>query len=262
MRECFDVEPLDYVERLVFVATPHHGSFLATRWYSRLFAKLIAVPGEVTGVATRLFSSTAHERLPPGMEPRVPTSLDNMDPKSPFLRYLAAAPIDARIRAHSIIPIGDAEEPAGANDGVVEYESAHIEGVEPAVHCVPAGDRHLDQRQEDQHRRTEHEDVRACQVRDRRHELVERVKSSGLENSPIKRMRWDKRVTSRSSGQPDETLSWFSATTFGCHTSFPSRLRRPAAEGSASRGSCQRSETMTSAVKTCRVLSTWVRSWR
>ncbi|MEQ1892165.1 MAG: alpha/beta fold hydrolase [Planctomycetota bacterium] len=137
MRECFDVEPLDYVERLVFVATPHHGSFLATRWYSRLFAKLIAVPGEVTGVATRLFSSTAHERLPPGMEPRVPTSLDNMDPKSHFLRFLAATPLDPRIRAHSIIPIGDAEEPAGANDGVVEYESAHIEGVESEL-LVPS----------------------------------------------------------------------------------------------------------------------------
>ena len=125
------------VERLVFVATPHHGSFLATRWYSRLFAKLIAVPGEVTGVATRLFSSTARERLPPGMEPRVPTSLDNMDPKSPFLRLLAATPIEPRIRAHSIIPIGDAEVPEGADDGVVEYESAHIEGVESEL-LVPS----------------------------------------------------------------------------------------------------------------------------
>lgn len=148
MRECLDLEPLDYVERLVFVATPHHGSFQAERWYSRLLAKLIAVPGEVTGLATRLFSSTARERLPPGMEPRVPTSLDNMNPKSPFLRFLAATPIDPGIKAHSIIPIGDAEEPAGANDGVVEYESAHIEGVEsemlvPSRHSCQAHPRTL-----------------------------------------------------------------------------------------------------------------------
>jgi pimeloyl-ACP methyl ester carboxylesterase len=137
MRQCFDVRPLPQVERLVFVATPHQGSFLATRWYSRLFAKLIAVPGEITGLAHNVLGKVPRERLPKEMESRVPTSLDNMDPKSPFLRYLAKTPIDARIRAHSIIPIGDAEEPAGADDGVVEYESAHIEGVESEL-LVPS----------------------------------------------------------------------------------------------------------------------------
>jgi hypothetical protein len=71
------------------------------------------------------------------MESRVPTSLDNMDPKSPFLRFLAKTPIDPGIHAHSIIPIGNAKEPAGADDGVVEYESAHLEGVESEL-LVPS----------------------------------------------------------------------------------------------------------------------------
>jgi pimeloyl-ACP methyl ester carboxylesterase len=137
MRECFDLEPMPQVERLVFVATPHHGSFLATRWYSRLFAKLIAVPGEVTGLAHNVLGRVPRERLPKGMESRVPTSLDNMDPKSPFLRFLAKTPIDPGIHAHSIIPIGNAKEPAGADDGVVEYESAHLEGVESEL-LVPS----------------------------------------------------------------------------------------------------------------------------
>jgi pimeloyl-ACP methyl ester carboxylesterase len=137
MRECFDIQPLPCVERLVFLATPHRGSFLATRWYSRLFARLIAVPGEIGSVAGKIAGAVPQERLPPGMEERVPTSLDNMDPDNPTMQYLAGIPVDPRIRTHSIIPIGDAEEPAGADDGVVEYESAHLEGVDSEI-LVPS----------------------------------------------------------------------------------------------------------------------------
>ena len=137
LRECFDVEPLPYVERLVFLATPHRGSFLASRWYSRLFARLIAVPGELGSLAGRVAGSVPRERLPTGMERRVPTSLDNMDPGNKVMGYLADIPIDPRIQAHSIIPIGNAKEPAGADDGVVKYESAHLAGVASEV-LVPS----------------------------------------------------------------------------------------------------------------------------
>jgi pimeloyl-ACP methyl ester carboxylesterase len=138
MRECFDVRPLPYVERLVFLATPHRGSFQAARWYSRLFARLIAVPGEIGSLASQIAGSVPRDHLPPGLEERVPTSLDNMDPGNPVMRYLSDLPIDPRIHAHSIIPIGDAKEPAGADDGVVEYESAHLEGVDSEI-LVPSG---------------------------------------------------------------------------------------------------------------------------
>jgi hypothetical protein len=61
-----------------------------------------------------------------------------MDPASPFVRYLAELPIDPRIHAHSIVPIGKAESADGADDGVVSYASAHLDGVESEV-LVPAG---------------------------------------------------------------------------------------------------------------------------
>ena len=138
LRRCFDVEPLPFVDRLVFMATPHGGSFLAARWYSRFLAKLIAVPGELEKTTHRIVRRVPKERLPQGMATRVPTSLDNMDPANTFLGLLRETPIDPRIHAHSIIPIGDAEEPAGADDGVVEYESAHLEGVDSEM-LVPSG---------------------------------------------------------------------------------------------------------------------------
>ena len=137
LRECLDIRPLPYVERLVFLATPHRGSFLAAKWFSRLFASLIAVPGEIGSLTDQIAGTVPRERLPPGMEERVPTSLDNMDPDNPVMNYLADIPIDPRIHAHSIIPIGDAAEPAGADDGVVEYESAHLEGVDSEI-LVPS----------------------------------------------------------------------------------------------------------------------------
>ena len=138
VRRCFEFEPLPTVDRLVFVATPHRGSFLAASWFARSIAKLIAMPGEVEGAARRVLAHVPSERLPPGLQDRIPTSLENMDPASPFVRYLAELPIDPRIHAHSIIPIGKAESTDGADDGVVSYASAHLEGVESEV-LVPAG---------------------------------------------------------------------------------------------------------------------------
>jgi triacylglycerol esterase/lipase EstA (alpha/beta hydrolase family) len=138
VRRCFDFEPLPTVDRLVFLATPHRGSFLAAGWFMRSIAKLIALPGEVEGAARRVLTRVPSERLPPGMQDRIPTSLENMDPASPFVRYLAELPIDPRVHLHSIIPIGKAESTKGANDGVVSYASAHLAGAESEV-LVPAG---------------------------------------------------------------------------------------------------------------------------
>ncbi len=129
LHQCFDLEPLPFVGRVVFVATPHRGSYIAGSWFSRLLAKLISVPGEVANTSQQIVRQVPRTRLPGGMESHVPTSLDNMNPGNPVLLVLAETPIDPRVEVHSIIPIGDASEPAGASDGVVKYESAHLEGV-------------------------------------------------------------------------------------------------------------------------------------
>ena len=88
--------------------------------------------------ARRVLTGVQKERRPPGLQGRIPTSLENMDPASPFVRYLAALPIDSRIHTHSIIPIRKAVSTDGAHDGVVTYASAHLDGVESEV-LVPAG---------------------------------------------------------------------------------------------------------------------------
>jgi hypothetical protein len=56
-----------------------------------------------------------------------------MDPAQPFIKTLAPIPVAEGITAHSIIAVqGDGPIQTGG-DGVVKYESAHIEGVESEV---------------------------------------------------------------------------------------------------------------------------------
>jgi len=130
LRSAIVFDPVPEVERLVFVCTPHGGSFLADRRFSSWIAKMIALPREVTDIGERLLAN--EKALPKELEARIPTSLDNMKASNPFLKLLERSPIAPGVKAHSIIAIGDADpaHPEKADDGVVAYSSAHIEGVE------------------------------------------------------------------------------------------------------------------------------------
>jgi pimeloyl-ACP methyl ester carboxylesterase len=122
------VKPLPFVRRVVFIATPHRGSFLAS-WnlVRRLFAKLLSLPQRVTQLTKSLV--TANPDIFAADVGSV-TALDNMDPRHRFVRTLSEIPIAPGVAANSIIPVkGDGPIETG-NDGVVEYSSAHIDGVE------------------------------------------------------------------------------------------------------------------------------------
>lgn len=141
LRRVLEFEPVPWVKRVVFLSTPHRGSFLATKWYSRLLAKMIELPRDVTDLGINLLKR--QERLPPELRGRMPTSLDNMNPENPYLVNLLATPIAPGVESHSIIAIGsadadDPEELAEADDGVVSYASAHIDGV-ASEFLVPSG---------------------------------------------------------------------------------------------------------------------------
>jgi len=138
LRGMFDVDPSPYVERLVYIATPHRGSFLAQYWFARTLAKMIAVPGELLQTAENLRKKLPPDELPKSLKSRVSTSLDNMNPNSPFLKLLLGTEISSEIHQHSIIAIGKSDSPEGADDGVVAYRSAHIDDVDSEI-LVPSG---------------------------------------------------------------------------------------------------------------------------
>lgn len=124
------VEPLPFVDRLIFISTPHRGSYLAgPQIVRRLAARLIQIPSDIIETTTELAGLRRSMSSEISFQ-RVPTSIDNMSPGHPFIRALAKMPVVEGVHAHSIIAVkGDGPVESG-NDGVVKYSSAHIEGVE------------------------------------------------------------------------------------------------------------------------------------
>ena len=113
--------------RVIFVATPHRGSYQATGWALNLLRRIINLPGTLVSQFGDLIKQD--EGLGQLKMTQLPTSVDNMSPGHPFLRALAATSIDPHVTAHSIIAVLGDGPITGKTDGVVAYESAHLEGV-------------------------------------------------------------------------------------------------------------------------------------
>ena len=128
LRNVAFVKPLPFVRRVVFLATPHRGSYLAgPQLVQRLAQRLVRLPSDVVRVGADLATIGPTGTLATG---RVATSIDNMSPRHRFIRALAKIPVSPAVTAHSIISVNDDRPLDKASDGVVKYESAHIEGVE------------------------------------------------------------------------------------------------------------------------------------
>jgi pimeloyl-ACP methyl ester carboxylesterase len=123
------VEPSPYVSRVVFVSTPHRGSFVAgRRIIANLVRRLLTLPSTLTGLGAELARNADAAVSPAGLF--VPSAVDNMSPRNTFVRTLQGIPLAPTVKAHSIISVeGDGPIESG-DDGVVQYSSAHIEGVE------------------------------------------------------------------------------------------------------------------------------------
>jgi pimeloyl-ACP methyl ester carboxylesterase len=119
-------EPLPFVKRVVFVATPHRGSYRVGSLVLGLVRRLVRLPGDfVAGVQ----DAAAHGLVSAQALSSIPTAVDNMRPGHRFVQTLASLPIAEGVTTHSIIAVRGVGPPARLNDGVVAYESAHIDGV-------------------------------------------------------------------------------------------------------------------------------------
>lgn len=129
LQDALFVKPLPFVERVVFISTPHQGSYLAgPELVRRLAQRLIRLPGDLVGLSADLTGLSQEGAMLSGQ--RLPTSIDNMSPGHPFIRALSSIPVDPRVKAHSIIPVEQEDDILDGDDGVVKYRSAHIEPVE------------------------------------------------------------------------------------------------------------------------------------
>lgn len=128
-RRSLFVTPLPFVKRVVFISTPHRGSYVAGLRLGRIASWLVTLPGDLTQRTLTTLTQNQDKLLTQQLA-KLPTSIDNMNPSHPFIKTLASIPVANGITAHSIIAVqGDGPVETGG-DGIVKYESAHIEGVE------------------------------------------------------------------------------------------------------------------------------------
>lgn len=125
-------KPLPFVSRVVFISTPHRGSFLSKNWIRTLVLKMVTLPQGVLQSTANLMRTVAQLGVSEAHAQQVisMTSLDVMSPNNPALQTLADIPLAPGIKGHSIVAIDGDETPPDGDDGVVKYTSAHVDYVE------------------------------------------------------------------------------------------------------------------------------------
>lgn len=142
LRSYLEYQPNPYVSRVIFVATPHRGSSLAAGTFGAIGRGLVNLPNHIMSDAVSMLQGEAPEHGPLAdmLRRGVPTSIDNLSPKSKFVQTSINLPLRPGLHVHSIIgnkkqkPLND---PA-CSDGFVPYTSAHLDGVE-SEKIVPYG---------------------------------------------------------------------------------------------------------------------------
>jgi len=127
LRRSMFVEPLPFVTEVIFICTPHRGSFLAENFLGRIARRLVTFPATLTKVGVEMVKLNPTGAVQTAWH--LPTAIDNMDWSNPFLRTLYALPIAPGVEAHSIVAVQGDGPPEQGDDGVVKYTSAHLAGV-------------------------------------------------------------------------------------------------------------------------------------
>ncbi|MEI6085603.1 MAG: hypothetical protein WCS70_15060 [Verrucomicrobiota bacterium] len=135
LQSCMFISTSPYIRRVVFISTPHRGSYRARGFIEKLANHLISLPGTILSFGTDLFNENPElKALDPGG--RIANSIDNQSPKSPLLKALVEIPLAPDVIGHSIIPDTQTNNNVTASDGVVMYSSAHLEGMQSEFRMI------------------------------------------------------------------------------------------------------------------------------
>jgi pimeloyl-ACP methyl ester carboxylesterase len=128
LREAVFIKPLPNVRRVVFIATPHRGSYLAEYSVAELLGRFLTLPARIIETGAELARNAGDFKVSP--RSLGSGSLFGMTPKNPVIQTMAGTPVAPGVHAHSIIAVAGAGPVEGSNDGVVEYSSSHLDGVD------------------------------------------------------------------------------------------------------------------------------------
>jgi pimeloyl-ACP methyl ester carboxylesterase len=119
-------DALPFVQRVVFLGTPHRGSEYSRRPIGRVSSSLISEPDKYTDLLNELVKDNpkAFDRR---QFRRLPTSIDTLEPDAPVLLALLAMKPRPGVTFHSIIGTNRPVPPLNSTDGVVAYRSSHVD---------------------------------------------------------------------------------------------------------------------------------------
>jgi len=125
LRRTLFLQPLPFVRRVIFIATPHRGSYEAGSWIAHQVAGFASLPKGFVDVMKDLVTGN------PGVVTLslggLPRSINDMTPGNSFVQALAATPVAPGIPVHSIVAVSGNKPLAEDDDGIVKYESAHLD---------------------------------------------------------------------------------------------------------------------------------------
>jgi pimeloyl-ACP methyl ester carboxylesterase len=134
-------EPLPYVKRVIFIATPHQGSPMADKWYTGILSGMVNLPSIVSDTTANIAASTQAmtQSAASTYTKKAPNSLILLSPSSVFIQATNTIPLRSDIPYHSIIGTRKSKTVgAGTSDGIVPYESSHLDFTQSEI-LVPSG---------------------------------------------------------------------------------------------------------------------------
>ncbi|MFM8414832.1 MAG: esterase/lipase family protein [Planctomycetota bacterium] len=117
-------KPLPFVKRVVFIATPHRGSVLASLGVGRVASLAVREPAEIAAIREQA-EALNPGALRPEYATRVPTTVDLLQPGSPTLQAIERLRPACWVATHSIVGDVHPSLTGGRDDCVVPVESAH-----------------------------------------------------------------------------------------------------------------------------------------
>jgi triacylglycerol esterase/lipase EstA (alpha/beta hydrolase family) len=127
LRRLTAVRPLPFVRRVIFLSTPHRGSYVAGNWLAHQASRFVRQSGTLLRGADDLL--TTNPQLAAILPVDKIGSVYGMTPGSPLVTALAPAPLAPGVVGHSIIAVKGDGPLEQETDGVVAYSSAHLEGM-------------------------------------------------------------------------------------------------------------------------------------
>ena len=115
LRRLFYVKPLPFVKEVIFISTPHRGSFLSKMWARDLARWFVTLPFTVLQSSMEYYDyMTDDVKKIMGGKKKIITSADGMSPDNPMLETLAQIPLAPWVKGHSIIAVkGDGDPKLG-----------------------------------------------------------------------------------------------------------------------------------------------------